>query len=625
MKPELFSIKKIFVACFLPGMLAVTSCKKILEVEPYSSFTTANFFRDVNEAYMATLGVYEIMSQDATYGWYMPMVYDNATDVGQISPGTSPEWRTMPNYLITQENAFLYQTWSAFYNGIDRANLVIERIPEMALYKNGTTSEKNDLNRLLGEAKFLRGFYYSELVRLWGDVPFKLTSSKGGDKLSLGLTDRYEIYTQIIKDMKEAADLLPASIATNERINKWAAKSMLARVALFAGGYSLREDAVMKRPDNYKEYYTLAQQQINDVMAANVYALNTNYAQVFKNQCQHILDPKENIFEVAFYNPATGVRANTNNLGFFNAPATASGVYGSSLNRTFTVRPFYNSFDTLDWRRDFAIATYSIDANGYKTQLFTARGDESWTVGKWSREYQTNSVLEKTYTHINTVIMRYSDVLLMRAEVENELNDGPNQLAYDAINEVRRRAFGVNLPGSKVLVRVVTKGTGYTSNPRLEITGGGGTGAAAAVTTLSTGGIGTVVTLSGGYGYTSSPTVTLVGGGGTGAVLEARLMTKANAARAELATGLSKAQFLDTLKNERAWELCFEGMRRADLIRWNNLASKIVETNTKVKAIRSNYNFPTGVNFTANKHELYPFPQNETDVNRNIKRQNPGY
>ncbi|MCH5686202.1 RagB/SusD family nutrient uptake outer membrane protein [Niabella sp. W65] len=102
----------------------------------------------------------------------------------------------------------------------------------MTSFTSGTSDQKASLNRMLGEAKFLRGFYYSELVRLWGDVPFKTSSSKAGDNLKGALTDRYEIYAQVIKDMQEAADVLPTALPTDERINKWGAKAMLARVCL---------------------------------------------------------------------------------------------------------------------------------------------------------------------------------------------------------------------------------------------------------------------------------------------------------------------------------------------------------------------------------------------------------
>ncbi|MES2774086.1 MAG: RagB/SusD family nutrient uptake outer membrane protein [Bacteroidota bacterium] len=627
MKNRLFAIRTITGVCALSLAITFNSCKKALEVEPYSYFTSASFFKDVNEAYMATLGVYETMSSVNTYGWFIPMVFDNDTDIGQISGATGDQYRQTAHYQGIPETPIFYAVWSAFYAGIDRANTVIEKIPQMDLYKNGTTDQKTQLNRMLGEAKFLRSFYYFELVRLWGDVPFKTKASQAGDNLSTPLVNRSEIYTQIIKDMQDAADMLPATLPTDERVNKWAAKSLLARVALFAGGYSLQPDGTMKRPADYLNFYRIAQTQINEVMAANIYKLNPNYAQVFINQCQHVLDPTENIFQVAFYNPS-GNPQNGSWFGYYNGALTATGLYAGSIGRCLTVRPFYNSFDTADWRRDFAIAPYSIAANGSKTQLFTARGDESWTAAKWSRPYGTNASIERTYTHINTVIMRYSDLLLMRAEVENELNGGPNVLAYDAVNLVRRRGFGLDLPGSKIAITLTNGGSGYATIPAIEISGGGGTGAAAAATTLSSARVSGIALLSGGYGYTSLPTITVDSAMGTGtrvrATVTAKLVPKPTAAMVDLSS-LSKDNFLKAIQQERAWELCFEGMRRADLVRWNILGEKITETNTKVKAIRSNYVYPAFTNFVAGKHELYPFPQNETDVNKSITRQNPGY
>jgi hypothetical protein len=628
MKNKIFSLKAILVAGVASLLLPLSSCDNQLDTTPYSYFTSANFFSNVDEANMATLGVYSIMSSLNTYGWNISLVFDNDTDIGQISGVSSDDWRTIPHYQGISQTPTFYTPWSDLYAGIDRANVVIEKIPQMELYANGTQSQKDQLNRYIGEAKFLRGFYYSELVRLWGDVPFKTKSSQTGDNLSGGLVDRHEIYAQIIKDMQEAATLLPEQLPVDERINKWGAKAMLARVALFAGGYSLGADGTMKRPNNYKEYYTLAQQQINDIMAQNPYVLNKSYSKVFKNQCQHVLEPTENIFQVAFYNPS-GNLGNASWVGSFNGPATASGVYPTNSARCLVLKPFHTSFKTADQRRDFSIATYSINALGNKVALLTARQDESWTVGKWSREYQTNSALERSYTHINWVIMRYSDLLLMRAEIENELNEGPNTIAYDAVNQVRRRGFGADIPGSSIAIDIVTKGTGYSSaaNVVIQITGGGGTDASAAVVTLASGGIGTIAMLRSGDGYTSAPTVTITStdGKGSGATATARILPKPTPAEINLTTGLNKENFLKALQQERAWELSGEGMRRADLIRWGILANKITETNTAVKLIRSNYSYVAFTNFVSNKHELYPFPQNETDVNKSITRQNPGY
>jgi hypothetical protein len=628
MKNNIFSIKTIVIAGIACLLLPLNSCEKELEVKPYSYFTTTNFFTNINEAHMATLGVYESMSSLDSYGWNISLLFDSDTDIGQISGIGSDDWRTIPHYQGISQTTVFYTVWSKLYEGVDRANVVIERIPQMDLYMNGTQMEKNQLNRLLGEAKFLRGFYYSELVRLWGDVPFKTKSSQAGDNLRGALVDRYEIYAQIIKDMQEAALLLPEQTPVDERINKWVAKSMLARVALFAGGYSLNADGTLKRPSNYKEYYQLAQKEINDVIAQNPYKLNPSYSKVFKNQCQHILEPTENIFQVAFYNPS-GALGNASWVGNFNGPITANGFYPSNIARCLVPKTFYNSFTAADQRRDFSIATYAINSLGNKLPLLTTKQDETWTVGKWSREYQTNSTQERVYTHINWVIMRYSDLLLMRAEVENELNEGPNSIAYDAINQVRKRAFGADIQGSRIVIDLKTKGTGYTSaaNVLIQITGGGGSDAAAAVVTLSSGGIGTIGMLRSGDGYISAPTVTItsVDGKGSGATAVARILPKPTTAEMNLTTGLSKANFLKALQEERAWELSGEGMRRADLIRWGILGDKIAETSAAVKLIRSTYFYPAITNFVSGKHELYPFPQNETDVNKSITRQNPKY
>jgi hypothetical protein len=622
---------KIMLGSLMFGALVVVSCKKAVETEPYSYFTSSNFFSNEAEAYSATLGVYDVMSSQALYGFNIPLIYDNDTDLGQTEGvDLSTDFRVIAHYNGTPERAAFLNTWSTFYNGIDRANVVLSRIPQMGIYTSGTQAVKDALNRNLAEAKFLRAFYYSELIHYWGDVPFKLTPSQTGDDFKLPRTNRYEIYKVILKEMEEAANALPTAIPTDERINKWAAKAMLARIALYAGGYALSPTTKqMERPANYKEYYTLAKQQIDEVMAQNVYKLNPSYAQVFKNQCQSILEPTENIFQVAFYNTDNNTISGNSLGGIFGTPSTALGVYFAANGRTLAVRPFYDSFGAGDTRRDFSIANYTIDAAGNKRPQVLARADETWRAAKWSREYQKQDLIERGTTRINFVVMRYSDLLLMRAEVENELNNGPNALAYDAINQVRRRAYGIDVPGSGITVSLTAPGSGYTSNltTKFQVNGGGG-GTDAAVGAVSvvagTKGIGTIAMMNAGTGYTTVPTIaiTTTDGKGTGATAVATLLPKATTA--DLPTGLSKDSFLKAVQQERAWELSYEGLRKTDLIRWNILKQTIDDTNTKVKAIRSNYNYTAAANFVTGKHELFPIPLSEIDVNKNMG-QNPGY
>ena len=623
---------KIILGSLVVGAMVAASCKKAVETEPYSFFSSSNFFSNEAEAYSATLGVYDIMSNQNTYGFNIPLIYDNDTDIGQTDGvDLSNDYRAIAHYNGTADRAAFLNTWSTFYSGIDRANVVLSRIPQMGIYSTGTQAQKDALNRNLAEAKFLRAFYYSELVHYWGDVPFKLTASQTGDNFKLPSTDRYEIYKFILKEMQEAADGLPTALPNDERINKWAAKAMLARVALYAGGYSLRRSSKqMERPVNYKDYYTLAKQQIDEVIAQGIYKLNPSYSQVFKNQCQSVLDPTENIFQVAFFNSDNNTISG-NALGvIYGTPSTAlSSMYFAANGRTLAIKPFYSSFATGDTRRDFSIANYSIDANGNKQPQVTARQDETWRAAKWSREYQKQELIERGTTRINYVIMRYSDLLLMRAEVENELNEGPNALAYDAINQVRRRAFGIDIPGSGISVALTAAGSGYTASTsvKFQLTGGGGNDAAVGAVTLNaTKGVATIAMMSAGTGYTSAPGVSIVAtdGKGSGATAVATLLTKPTTTNSNLTTGLSKDNFLKAVQQERAWELSYEGLRRTDLIRWNILKQAIDDTNTKVKAIRSNYNYTAFTNFVTGKHELYPIPLSEIDVNNNVG-QNPGY
>ncbi|MCX2477005.1 RagB/SusD family nutrient uptake outer membrane protein [Pedobacter sp. MC2016-05] len=615
----------------------LVSCKKVVEVTPYSRFTTANFFKTVPEAYAATMGVYETMKSARTYGYHIPLLYDLENDMQFISPGnTANDFRDITQYRYQASHPFLYSTWTELYAGIDRANLVIAAIPQMEKFTSGSDTEKADLNRLLGEAKFLRAFYYSDLVRLWGDVPFKTKNSVAGDDLATPLTDRYVIYEQLFKDMEEAIAVLPASLPVNERINKFGAKAILARVALAAGGYSLRADGTVKRPEDYLKYYRLAQTHVNDVIASNLYQLNASYSRVFKNQSSQIFEPKESLFEASFFSP-TAATSNSSYFGSFNTPNTTLGVYANGLARHFIPFTFYSSFTDGDLRKDFSVATYRIGANGLRVPLLAGTTEEhTWTPQKWSREYQKGSALEPAQTYINYVIMRYSDVLLMRAEVENELNNGPNQLAYDAINQVRRRAFGTNIAGSGISIAITAGGSGYGNNT----TGGSGvtntgitvTGSgfdAQAVPIVTNGVVTGVRLLNAGIGFTSAPIVSITGSG-TGALATATLLPKKTNTDADLPNGLSYTDFKNRLQDERAWELCFEGLRKADLIRWNIFSAKVAETEAALKTRRSSYPYGAGTAFAqANqpfKYWLMPFPLNETDANtKGITRQNPGW
>ncbi|WP_316748757.1 RagB/SusD family nutrient uptake outer membrane protein [Pedobacter gandavensis] len=526
----------------LIGLLAnFSACKKALTEEPKSVFDAEQFFNTAAEADLATLGVYQSMCNQNTLGFYSAILYENDNDIAQVRDVVTSDFRGVAHYAVTSESIYTQGTWQTYYEGINRANLVISKIPEMPGFSDA--AQGKILNRYLGEAKFLRGFYYAELVRLFGDVPIKLTPTRSGDDLRLPKSNTDEVYQQVIKDMTEAIALLPEGKTSDERISKIGAKGMLARVALFAAGFSLRQNGKMEQPVNARALYELAQKQSKEVMESGLYTLNPSFEQFFKNQCQLKIDANESMFEVAFYN-LSGATPGSSVIGQWNAPAVAVGnAYGRTNSYVKTTPLFRNTFATGDLRRDVAISTYQINAAGQAVE-YTALQDQNYSPGKWRREYQLQPAKDLNNTDINYVVLRYADVLLMRAEVENELNNGPNAAAYEAINMVRRRAYGKAI-------------------------------------------------------NTADPLV-------------------------DLPIGLSKADFFNRLKNERAWELCFEGLRKYDLLRWNVLGSSLRETEAALKAYRSTYPYIAGTMFKEGKHELFPIPLREIDLNKKLV-QNPGY
>ena len=147
--------------------------------------------------------------------------------------------------ILFLTNAEFTKVWDRLYAGVERANVNIDRIPKMDLYTNGTDAEKKELKRFLGEAYTLRAYFMHDLIKMWGDVPFKTTPSVSGENFFVDRVDRDTIYAQIIKDLQQAVDLVPwrKEVPPQARFTKGAVKGMLARIALHAAGYSLRWDA----------------------------------------------------------------------------------------------------------------------------------------------------------------------------------------------------------------------------------------------------------------------------------------------------------------------------------------------------------------------------------------------
>ncbi|MCC8187732.1 MAG: RagB/SusD family nutrient uptake outer membrane protein [Bacteroides sp.] len=549
--------------CVVLTGLAFASCSDLLTEETYGKHHSDTYFENTEKLEMAVNGVYAIFNKQATYGQYW-MVYDCDTDISHISgAGTGHVARDLGHYNAYTEHSWLQETWIAYYEGIDRANTILAKKDDV---KIADSADQKRFDRLIAQTKTLRAMCFFDLTLLWGDVPMKLTPSQASEDFMQGQTPRDEVYAQIVTDLEEAIpDLLwhddPGQYA--ERISKGAAMGLLARAYLYRGGYSLHNNngtGIMKRPDNYQEYYQKAQTVLNELIHSGKHGLlegetvdgefRSGYEKTFRNMCETTYNAYENICELSFFTP-TGQNYGSF-MGTYNGPAiNDQSIYGRANSFIKTHCFFYDTFEENDLRKEVAVATFEINAASEIKQIDREKS-QNWAPGKWRRNWHTGAVKGNNDTDVNWVLLRYPDVLLMSAEVENELTGGPNDTAIERVNQVRRRAFG---------------------KPYL---------------------------------------------------------TKDTEVDLKLSDFSGKEDFFTFLTEERARELCFEGLRRQDLIRWNLIETAIRKTHEQFLGYFNSsngnaYTFRAGEFFTPGKHELYPIPAREIRETKGALVQNPGY
>jgi hypothetical protein len=439
-------------------LLSFNSCNKFLDQKPITDVSTQVVFSDVPSALKALAGVYSRMVGDAGYGIRVSLYYPLDTDEMQGPTGAGDnDRRDIARYAATPGNAQITNPFNQMFAGIEYANICIANIPKMAMYTNGTDQEKKKLQRMYGEALTLRAQFYTEAIRNWGDLPanFAPASTLATSNPFPSRTNRDTIYDRLLEDLKLAATLVPwrnelsaIGDGADERITKGTVKGLRARIALYRGGFSLRQDGVVKRSTDYVKYYQIARDEAAEVMASNQHSLNPSFKALWKDQvnARAVADPNgELMFQASGIG---GVGAGDTKLAYYNGP-TVNGLGNKSVN---VLPTYFYAFDSTDLRRDVTCAAYNVAADGSAKigQAITAICD-----GKYRRDWISNPKVSSTdkiqYFSLKWQILRYADVMLMFAEAENELN-GPTAAAYNAVNQVRRRGYGQSITTANATV-----------------------------------------------------------------------------------------------------------------------------------------------------------------------------
>lgn len=443
MNNKFFSISGI-VAIMVAAILMVPGCKKYTEVEPGSQFTIPETFSELSNAFSALVGVYDELQGDAGYGIRLSLYYPYDSDEGAVSGNIDAGRRDIGRYRLSLTNNEIAQPFRQLYRGVEKANFFIEQVQKMNQFNGGTAAEQKELKRMYAEALTLRAQFYLELIRNWGDVPAPMVPSYQQTDLFLPQTDRDSTYDRILNDLALAKTLLPwrSEVPRNERVTKGAAMALSARIALFRGGYALRQNGQMERRADYLKYYQIARDECAELMAKrSEHTLNPSFESVWRNVTSFRYDPSgEILFEVG----AGGGNGNSDSrMGNYDGPNLSNASrYGAGGGGIIILPNYFYAFDSADTRRDVTITSYQVQtASNIKSQ----RRLGELNTGKYRRDWRVpllpGAVLNVGY---NWAVIRFSDVLLMYAEAVNEINNGPTAEAKAAFEEVRKRGYGNN-------------------------------------------------------------------------------------------------------------------------------------------------------------------------------------
>ncbi|MDR0833703.1 MAG: RagB/SusD family nutrient uptake outer membrane protein [Candidatus Symbiothrix sp.] len=429
-------MKKLIYALSIIFSIAFASSCNDLDVVPIGQLSDGNFPVSDEDAIAVTNAVYTTNIRISTaLGYLFDLTTElEAGDEGNPNGGSG----LISSIRWDPTNSYWASNWNRLYDIVTRANDVVDKIGS----SNVVTPDLK--KRLVGEAKFLRAYAYFYLVQAWGEVPLALHATD----IAVPRTDINVVYKQIIQDLEDAAVALPAAAQyaaeDKGRATQGAAYAYLSKVYLVWGQTDVTADAATR-----KQRFTESVKNANLVTG---YALEEDF---LANWSRTNRNGKESIFSVQHIQGQYAAGDGGNHLVHC---AIAEGLTNAKKSHVYAPsEKYYNDFDDRDQRKNGTYIKHVDDDGTGNSFTFTS----FLRFRKYAGEVLTQAqILAAAQTRdINRTVIRYAEVLLLKAEAINERDGAPNAEAYEAINQVRRRAFkqfpvtspaiepGVELPG----------------------------------------------------------------------------------------------------------------------------------------------------------------------------------
>lgn len=413
------------------GLLLLNSqgCKNFLDEQPLDTRVEQNFYKTQKDAEEALTAVYDALQwQGATYS-SPPMVTDIASDdafSGGESRSDSPNMISVDQQRILPTNSDLEKLWNVEFSGIYKANLLLQKLPQI-------TASEEFKKRTAAEAKFLRAYFYLDLVRMFENIPLILEPMSGN--YCVPQASPKAVFDQIALDLSEAIPDLPAKTLRENQAHatKWAAEALLARAFLFYNGvYKQNLNAGSATIDSKK-----ALQYLEDVIAKSGHDLLGNYGDIFKKTGEFSI---ESVWEISYSNENPWwdwgyIQGGEGNMQPMMQGPRVDGdpAYVRGWSFAPVTQQLVDAFEDGDPRKE---ATILSDA---ELQGTLKKGYQH--TGYFSKKYTTaieykpaNGQLELNWGN-NYRSIRFADVLLMAAELDIQTGGTSAQTYYNRIRD----------------------------------------------------------------------------------------------------------------------------------------------------------------------------------------------
>jgi uncharacterized protein YunC (DUF1805 family) len=412
-------IYKIYILLFVAAIGFNACSEDYIDIESEDA-NSENFFNTQADYENALIAAYDLLQSSYINVMLGEIASDNTLAGGESATDVIGI-QQIDDMIHTPVNEQLTDLWRWMFAGVNRANYIME-------FQNNINFP--DKPRVLGETRFLRAYYYFELVKFFGDVPLVVDQRfLFGDQFEVDRTPKADVYAQIERDLIYAVDNLEYTTPDVGRATKGSAQALLGKVYLF------------------QEKYGLAADVLDDLILMGPYSLVTDYSTIFENDNEN---NSESVFEIQ-YSDALGasfdclqcsegnVAVGFNGVRNISYPSSFVGPFDSGFSFNVPTQEVVDLFDPADPRKDTAIldieahaaatgATYSIgfEHTGYYNKKYIAREGDRGTG-------DANLTNPNNYRAI-----RFADVYLMAAEAYNSGNLGDGQ-ARTYLNEVRMR------------------------------------------------------------------------------------------------------------------------------------------------------------------------------------------